>query len=342
MDNFSVITNSSDANDSLPGEFPYWQPTLAITLFGYITVPSGIILILYLPLLVILLRSKESLKPLNVIHVSLLVSTVVEDVLQMCLYSIYLPSIFKHCVCSKVVGTIFALVTLIFPVYRSSAFASLAVLQLLVIIGKKRFINLKVACGMIGLSVGISLVFIASIVRVLHESNERVHCYDAFCPNSRPESGISNLVKVLVSVIFGSYLPSIVVVVISSTWSCALFKHYYTGGDDQLNRRMICFPFVMPLAIIASIILEVTALQIIGEVLIALSSGIYLPNWIAFAQLQALLFFRFITRVTYPLVLVCTHTQLRRAIKKLLKRFKGTNSIAPSPSGFSSSASTCS
>ena len=331
MDFSSVSANSSIANYSPPVEFPYWRPTLAITLIGYIAVPSGIILILYLPLLVILLRLKQGLKPLNVIHVSLLASTILEDVLQMGLYSIYLPSIYKYCVCSSVVGTIFAVVTLLFPIYRSSAFAFLAVLQLLVIIGKKKFVNLKVTCCMISLSVGISVVFIAPISIVLHNSNERVHCYDAFCPNSRPESGISNLIKVLISVTFGSYIPSIVVVIIAATWSCGLFRRYYTGGDDQLNRRMLCFPFVMPLAIIASISLEVSALQIIGEFLIAISNGVYLPNWIAFTQLQTLLFFRFITRVTYPLVLVFTHTQLSRAIKKLLKQFKGTNSVTPLP-----------
>lgn len=336
MDNFSVITNGSVANYSLPVEFPYWQPTLAITLIGYIIVPSGIILTLYLPLLMILLRLKQSLKPLNAIHVSLLASTILEDVLQTCLYAMYLPSIFKYCVCSRIVGTIFAVVTLLFPIYRSSAFAFLAVLQLLVIVGKKKFINLKVACCMISLSIGISLIFLAPLSIVLHKSNERVHCYDAFCPDSRPESGISNLVKVLISITFGSYIPSIIVVIIAATWSCGLFRHYYTGGDDQLNRRMLCFPFVMPLAIIASISLEVAALQIIGEVLVAISSGVYLPNWIAFTQLQALLFFRFITRVTYPLVLVFTHTQLRRTIKKLLKRFKATNSVTPLAFSFSS------
>ena len=321
-----MLVNSSDLNDSLPGVFPYWQPTLAISLFGSITLPSVVILLLYLPLLVVLLKLKDNFKPLNVIHMSLLLSTIIDDILRLCLRAIYFPSIYQRCICSDIVGTIYVVVSVFFPIYRLCAFICLAILQFLVIRGKKKFITLKVACGMITLSFGVSLVLICSLVRVFHETDERVFCYDAFCPNSRPESGISNLVKILISIYCGAYVPSIVVVAITSTWSCVLFKRYYTGGDDQLNRRMLWFPVVMPLAISASTFLEIIALQVIGEILTTFSLGVYLPYWILFTQLLALLFFRFITRLIYPLVLVYTHTRLRLAIKEHLK---GTNSVAP-------------
>ena len=330
-----MLVNSS--NDSLPGIFPYWQPTLAISLFGSIIVPSGVVIFLYIPLLVVLLKLKDNFKSLNVIHMSLLISSIIDDILLTCLRVVYFPSIYQRCVCSDVVGTMFVVLGLSFPTYQAFAFACLALLQFLVIRGKlKRFNTLKAACCMITLSFGVSLVFIGSLVRELHDSNERAVCFDAFCPNSRPESGISNLIVVLISVFCGAYIPSIVVVVITSTWSCVLFKHYYTGGDDQLNRRMLSFPVVMMLAIIASKFLEILLLQIVGEVLMSLSLGVYLPYWTLFAQFLAAFLLRIVTRLTYPLVLVYTHARLRRAIKKYLIRLKTMNSVAPSTTTTSS------
>ena len=52
----SNSSNVSSGNGILLGEFAYWRPTLAITLFLNITVPSATVLVLYLPLLVVLLR----------------------------------------------------------------------------------------------------------------------------------------------------------------------------------------------------------------------------------------------------------------------------------------------
>ena len=51
-------------------------------------------------------------------------------------------------------------------------------------------------------------------------------------------------------------LPSLVVGITTSTWSCAAFKTYYAGRNDQLNYRMLSLPFLMPLVIIASSVFE--------------------------------------------------------------------------------------
>ena len=93
----SNSTDNSTGNSSLLGEFPYWQPTLAISLFFLTTVPFGPIIVFYLPLVVVLvgMLKKDHFKALNSIHPSLVIASIVEDICHMLLYPVYLPSVFR-------------------------------------------------------------------------------------------------------------------------------------------------------------------------------------------------------------------------------------------------------
>ena len=325
-------TNSSAyMNSSLLLEFPYWQTAVALHLLSNNLTICGIV-IFHILVLVALLRTKKISTPLNLIHASLLMASILEDVSRIFLDAFYLPPIFQHCICSVVFGTITGTVFTFFTVYRPISFACLGVLQLLVVVGKKRFINLKVACGMIAFSIGVGLIFVASTTRVFIDSDQRIFCYESYCPGSRPDSGIGDLVKVFILMLVLSFIPSLAVVVVTSTWSCTVFKKYYIGGDDQLNRRMLSLPLVMPLAIIASTVLEGILILVLAEVFLTLPLGDLLPYWILNFQSVVLIIFRVFTRLTYPLVLIYTHTQVREAFKKLFKRFKSTNRVAPSSS----------
>ena len=332
MEEIPPVINSSNSisNDSLLVEFPYWQPILAVILSTSTISLCGIILFHILVLVALLRTKKKSFKPLDVIHLSILVSSILEDVLRIILDILYLPSVLQHCVCPIVLGTIITVVSIYFIVYRPVAFATLAVFQYFVISGKKKVINVKAACGMIALSVGISLIFVASTVRLVHESNDRVYCYESYCPNGRSESAFSDFIKLFTILILGSFFPSLIVVFIMSTWSWLIFKKYYTGGDDQLNLRMLSLPVVMPLALIGSTILEGTVILIIAEIFIRLPLGVYFPYWLETAQAVVLISSKFFTRLTFPLLLIYTHTHIREAFKQLLRRLRGNNRIAPS------------
>ena len=326
--NSSKVTNGSGVVE----EFPYWQPTLAIGLFSSILVQVGTALTLYLPLLVALVRQTNKnmqFRPLNLIHMSLLAFAIVDDILRTIMHTMYLPSIYRYCICSYIVGTIFAATETFFSVSRPISFACLGVLQLLIVLGKKKLAKIKTVCVMIVLVIVVSLIFIASIIRIVHESNERPICNVCFCPNYGSESSFSITARVLTSVTLASLVPSLIIIIVTSMWSCAIFKSYYTGGDDQLNRRMLSLPVIMPLAIIASNILEIIVTTLASRILLALSLGVYFPHWIVFTHLQLLIFLRFISRLVYPLVLVYTHTPLRNATKRLLKRLKGRNQVSP-------------
>ena len=326
--------NSSDVssgNSSLLREFPYWQPTLAITLFFNIALPSGIVLFLYFPLLVVLLRllKKEQLKSLNLVHVSLLIASILDVILRICLYSLYLPSAFRYCDCSGLLSAILIAEIAFFIVYRPLAHVCLSVLQFLTMIGKKKFVNLKLTCGMVALCITVSFIFVVAAGRELYLAGWRSVCGSSFCPDSGPETAfvLRNVVILSLSLII--LLPSLAVVIVMSTWSCVVFKTYYTGGDDQLNRRMFSLPFIMPIVIIVSAVFEALLARLVASFISMFSLGDLFPYWIMFANSILLTVLHSFIGLVYPSVLLYTHTPLRQAIKRLLNRFKCHNCVNP-------------
>lgn len=259
---------------------------------------------------------------------SLLVSAISEHVVFLINWAIYLPSIYCYCICSDVVGTIYSGVIILFTVYRPVIFASLGILQLLVVFGKK-LKQVSLSCGMIATCIGFSAIVSTYTIKTVYESNEKPICNNCYCPGYTPESSFSTFSRVSVTVTLISMAPSLVVVIVTSTWSLAVFKKYFTGGDDQLNRRMLSLPFIMPITISASYILEVGIVVATGRFLLSLSLGEYFPYWIVFTHTQLLTVLRFLSRLIYPLVLVYTHIPLQQAVKGLLQQFKINNRVNP-------------
>ena len=323
MDNSSLVLNGSN---SIP-EFPYWRPTLAIDLFIEVLATCCVIFF-HLFLLVVLLKTKKShFQPLNIVHMSLLLFSTLDNAIRMMIVAAYIPSVYQNCVCSRDINTMFVMVVEFGLVFRPLSFASLGVLQLLIILRKKKFANVKTAFGMITLCIGISLIFVASTFHVMHTRVELLICYHSHCPNSRPESGLGILVPLFIIITLTLFLPSLAVTILTSTWSCVTFKKYYTGGNDQLNRRMLSLPVIMPLAILASTTLQTIVILLVSNSLFALSLGIYSPYWILFFYRLISNIFRIFSGVTYPLILVYTHSDIRYTFKRLLKC--GTNRVNP-------------
>jgi hypothetical protein len=288
---------------------------------------------IYLPLLVLLAKTRNNnvhLRPLNIIHMSLLASAIIEDMLLAIVYTSYLPSIHRFCICSDVIGTTLAGVLVFFIVYRPAMFACLGVLQLLVVFGKKQFLKVKIACGMIAMCFVASFIISVSSLRTVYESNEKPICNNCFCPGYRPESSFGIVARLSVITTVLSLFPSLVAVTVTSLWSCVVFRKYHTGRDDQLNRRMLSLPFIMPLTILASSILEIALVMLAGWFLLSLSLGEHFPHWSVFAHLQIVALLRLLFRLIYPLLLTYTHTSLYPTVKRLLKKLKTRHQIHPS------------
>lgn len=144
-----------------------------------------------------------------------------------------------------------------------------------------------------------------------------------------PESMFSAVAIAGIITMLVSLLPSLIVIVITSTWSCAVFKKYYIGGNDQLNRRMLSLSIITPLVLLASSMVKMFLLILVGDFLFSLSLGEYFPYWIVFAHVQLTAMIKFLSRLVYPIVLTYSHISLNCAVKDLLKKFKFNNSVSP-------------
>jgi hypothetical protein len=164
---------------------------------------------------------------------------------------------------------------------------------------------------MIAVCSGLAFIYTASSVKPTDETIEKYICYESFCPNSGSESPFGFFVITYLLIIFIAFLPSVIIVFTMSIWSCAVFKNYYTGGDDQLNRRMLSLPFIMPLANLASSVVEGAQIIVVGLIISMLPLGDLFPYWIMFINFLLASFLRFFIRLVYPSVLLYTHRKLR-------------------------------
>ena len=130
---------------------------------------------------------------------------------------------------------------------------------------------------------------------------------------------------------FIGFFPTTIIVLAMSIWSCTRFKNYYTqsGGDDQLNRRMLSLPFIMPLTNVASAMFEGATITVVGVVLSMLSLGDLFPYWTMFTIFLLASIIRFLVRLIYPAVLLYTHTTLRRGFRRFVRELKSGNIVTP-------------
>ena len=172
----------------------------------------------------------------------------------------------------------------------------------------------------------------ASIAEPTYDSIDRTACYESFCPGSRPESPFgddSMWITTTLAAFFIGFFPTTIIVLAMSIWSCAVFRNYYTGGDDQLNRRMLSLPFIMPLTNVASAMFEGATITVVGVVLSMLSLGDLFPYWTMFTIFVLASIIRFLVRLIYPAVLLYTHTTLRRGFRRFVRELKSGNVVTP-------------
>lgn len=82
---------------------------------------------------------------------------------------------------------------------------------------------------------------------------------------SRPNNGTSFPYSagtiITTSIFVFCWLPSLMMLLISTTWSCITFKMYYTGGNNQLNRRLISLPIILPASFILNTLFNIVLLR---------------------------------------------------------------------------------
>ena len=126
---------------------------------AFLTVTSSLldllILLVYGSVLLTFARTKSLRKPLNLVHVSLLIIAIILKLYVIVSVMVYLPPAVCYCICSPHVNDANVPLASFSVTFRSVTFAYLSTAQLLVIKGNKRLVGYKA----IGTLIAINIVF---------------------------------------------------------------------------------------------------------------------------------------------------------------------------------------
>ena len=192
-----------------------------------------------------------------------------------------------------------------------------AVLQLVVIKGSKRLASTKIV--VIGSSVFYSTLWMVASLVVYIEQGSQQQCKIICSSLGNLEFAYSPYYALVYWIGFILVIgPCIGIIIVSSIWSCVTFKKGYTGGNAELNQRMISLPILilLPIQLISDLIflIRVILVMIFDRYIME-----YSANWLIFAvQMSTLLINN--DGPLYPLVLAYIHPQLRSAWKEMLKK----------------------
>ena len=317
MENITSYINESQENGTFL-QFPFWQPTLAIWTITIILIQPTIVAT-DLILLVTMLKTKRLRQPLNFIHISILVSQVGSRLIFFFSYLAYIPPGWKSCSCSAFGSSLNHSLYIFITVYEPIAFAFLSCLQLLQLKGKKRLI--QVAVISICISVVYSAIFPIEFIIFQAKQNfqDLLLCSQVCLPDQQEQAlAVSSaFIPVFLSFLPLAWIPSLITVIITATWSCVIFKKSYTGGNDQLNKRMLSIPLIMPIVIIATNGFAGFIIRaLISEIFIHLPLGAFRRYWVGFVQLEFTFILDAFSGFFYPLLLLYLMPPLRQALRK--------------------------
>ena len=134
----------------------------------------------------------------------------------------------------------------------------------------------------------------------------------------------SAFIPVFLSFLPLAWIPSIITVFVTATWSFVIFKKSYTGGDDQLNKRILSIPIIMPTVIITTNLFAGFLIRaLISEIFLRLPFGAFHHYWVVFIQIEFTFFLNAFSGFFYPVLLLYLLLPLRQALRK------SNSSVAP-------------
>ena len=215
-------------------------------------------------IVVTILKTKSLRVPLNIFHQSLLFLNCLITVPDVITSSIFIPVLMRYCECDQLTSSIFLIINLLYAVYLPLNLAFLGVFQLLIITGKRRCVTFKstVAAIIACTAITVLLTIKANII-----TNEAQNFFlgGNVCPRNMTKTKFNGLLISFVIYVVICFIPSVLSIVLTTTWSCVVFKNSYTGDDDGLKRRMLSLPLVYPIAIILPLVVSVAITEIAGR-----------------------------------------------------------------------------
>jgi hypothetical protein len=205
-------------------------------------------------------------------------------------------------------------------------YACVALCQLLIIIGEKRRVNRKSTCGCVAFAVGVGAIFATESAVLSNLNGERLGCTE-FCPgqNVRTSFNFSARTIVMISYVALTWLPSLVILLISTIWSCIIFKKRYTGGNDQLNRRLISLPVILPVVFVLTTLFTVLLRRLV-LVIVQSYEVEFVHYWLFLSGAMITLLDETLDGIIYQLILTYLNPHLFKTWKGLFYRKYSTGS----------------
>ena len=334
--NDSAISTSTNA--STLGEFPYWRIVLSYLLITELFIYSPIALFINSSLFFAILKSKSLCRPLNLIHLSLLSLNCLIVIPHAMTTCVYIPPMIRFCSCSRPVGSLYLVIELLYAAFQPLNYACLGVFQLLIIQGKKRLVSYISVTASIVICFVTSVLLVSEGLALVNIAGQTYAC-QGLCPQTISQQ-FSGLAFTFTSYALVCLLPSFIIVTVCTTWSCVIFKKAYIGDSDELNRRIISLPIVLPVVLVLPYILSNTLLFFVER--IVLSTVPFSVYWSLFNRLLIFQSYEFISGIAYPFILMLLNPKIGRPWKELVfkkKCWKQSNRVFPITSNTTPSTS---
>ena len=315
------------SNESLLGEFTHWKAAIAIILSSELLLIFPASLFINISVFITITKETSLRIPLNLIHQTFLLLNcliIIPDVITTC---VYLPPVIRFCECSQITGSLYFVVELLYIVFQPLIYACLGIFQLLIIKGKRRIVSYKSVGFSVLVCIGITALLVLEGITLVNLSGQ-VYVCNGVCPQ-HISSKFSGLGITFYSYMVISWFSSGLVVIVCTTWSCITFKKSYIGDDNDLNRRIISLPIVLPITVLVPGALSSSIITLFERTLRSLedSDATY---WIIFIRFMAFHLYEIISGIGYPCVLLYLNPRIRLHWKKLvLGRCGKSSQIVP-------------
>ena len=297
------------------GEFTHWKSTTAIVLVSRLLFSAPITLLVNLSIIITIFKTKSLRRPLNLIYLSLLFLNcliIIPDIVTTC---VFIPVVLRYCECDQSTSLVYLIIEGIFFIYFPLNFACVGVFQVLILKGKKSLVTYRITIAAVITCVVITTL-VATEGTIAINLAGQTHVCSGVCP-SYSTRNFDGFAIAYASFVVICFLPSLIVVVFCTIWSCIIFKKNYIGDNDGLNRRMLSLPIVIPLVLILPSVLNDFILPPI-EVWLKSSRPIDHPYWIIFTRFIAFQVYEITAKICYPLLLLVLHPKIGRNWKTLI------------------------
>ena len=322
-------TSLSVHDNQTEREFPQWKPVVSLLLLGIWVLLVSLTIPLSISVVLAAVRSSHN-KKFTLIHGYVLVVNILARVFMAFTLSNFIPPAIRFCECSTATSAISLYLQLFTTGYQPYMLAGLAVFQLLIIKGKKKFVNYKVVGITLFMTTVLTIVLPIIFIGVATNGSGGT----VICDSTIGCAGIdaARLLSIFVAFHASVWIPSVSILLTATIWSCAIFKKNYTGDDNGLNRRIVAMPLLMPVIVSLISIATFASYRVADIITIqTLLSNSFSRNWNASFKFIVVLMNEAASGLSYPGLVLFLNPKLWESWKKTALLWK-KNRVTPEQS----------